>query len=248
MNFKLFFSTFVLIFLAELGDKTQLAAMARSASGGKVTVFLAASSALVVSTLVAVAFGSLLTEFVPERYIRIACGILFVVLGALILYRSLTPAPAEAPLEAAHMGPFSRFVLETATAFEEAAAADYRKLAADCLNPDLRKVLLLLARDEEAHLARLHAAHEEHGEKGVFKSEAAKEALPVQRVKHGVAETSRPLIEHAREHEAATARFYEELAKVTHLHAVRAVFRKLAAEEREHERLLREWEENNRST
>ena len=88
---KMFGSTFILIFLAELGDKTQLAAMARAADGpsgssAKWIVFLAASSALVLSTLIAVFLGGALKALIPdERYIKIAAGALFVVFGAWIL-------------------------------------------------------------------------------------------------------------------------------------------------------------------
>ena len=59
MDPKLFLTVFGTVFLAELGDKTQLAALTRTAAadGSKWTVFFAASAALVVSTLVAVLIG-----------------------------------------------------------------------------------------------------------------------------------------------------------------------------------------------
>ena len=85
-NAKLFASTFILIFLAELGDKTQLAAMAKSIEG-RMTVFLAASAALVCSTLIAVLFGDSLTRFIPERYLQIAAGVLFIVFGGIMLFK-----------------------------------------------------------------------------------------------------------------------------------------------------------------
>ncbi len=89
---KLFSGTFVLIFLAELGDKTQLAAMAKTAdspgnSMAKWIVFLGASLALVASTFIAVFLGHFLKSLVPdERYIRLAAAILFLVFGLSILY------------------------------------------------------------------------------------------------------------------------------------------------------------------
>ena len=92
---KLFSGTFVLIFLAELGDKTQLAAMAKTAdspdnSMAKWVVFRAASGALVASTFIAVFLGHILKAVVPDaRYIKIAAALLFIIVGFSILYDTL---------------------------------------------------------------------------------------------------------------------------------------------------------------
>ena len=65
MDWKLFFSTFALVFLAELGDKTQLTVLAQSAVHGRLSVCLAACLALCASTLLAVLFGGILSRYVP---------------------------------------------------------------------------------------------------------------------------------------------------------------------------------------
>lgn len=86
MDWKIFVSAFGLIFLAELGDKTQLAAMAMAArSQSPLSVFLGAMAGLGLVTLIGVAFGSLITRFVPEAYLRYAAGGLFILFGLLIL-------------------------------------------------------------------------------------------------------------------------------------------------------------------
>jgi len=86
MDWRLLASAFGLVFLAELGDKTQLAVMMLSAeSESPWTVFFGAGGALLASTLLAVLFGTALTRVVPEEYLRIGAGLLFLVLGALIL-------------------------------------------------------------------------------------------------------------------------------------------------------------------
>ncbi len=233
MDLKLFFSTFVLIFLAELGDKTQLAAMARSASGGKATVFFAASAALVCSTLVAVAFGSALTKIIPELYIKIASGLLFVLFGGLILYTAFHPKPEAEPIPEEKVGAFSRFVLKTASSFEQAAAANYAALAESCDCPKLKELLLSLAEDEAKHLQRLQTARAEHGEVTIPEQKLGK--LPtLTDLARDLAPQSRPILEQAIAHELDTAAFYEELAKVTHLPALRHVFASLATEEHGH--------------
>jgi len=86
MNVKLFIAIFFLIFVAELGDKTQLTVMAKSAAGDKWTVFAAASTALVCSTLIAVLFGSILDKYVDPKYVKIAAGCVFLIFGVFTLY------------------------------------------------------------------------------------------------------------------------------------------------------------------
>ena len=71
------------VLLAELGDKTQLATMlyATDKSLSPLAVFGAASAALVVSTLLAVLFGSTVTRFVPAATLKLIAGIAFISVG-----------------------------------------------------------------------------------------------------------------------------------------------------------------------
>ena len=86
MDWRVLASTFGLIFLAELGDKTQLAAIAMSAeSKAPLAVFVGAVVALALVTLIGVAVGGTLTRVIPARYIRMAAGGLFVIIGVLML-------------------------------------------------------------------------------------------------------------------------------------------------------------------
>ncbi len=86
MDFQIFLTTFGMVFLAELGDKTQLATFCLAADcDPKVSVFAGAALALVLSTLIAVVLGSTLSRLVPESYIKIGAGIFFVVAGVWML-------------------------------------------------------------------------------------------------------------------------------------------------------------------
>ena len=71
------------VLLAELGDKTQLATMlyATDQSARPLAVFVAASSALVLSTLLAVVFGSVITRFVAPATLKLIAGIAFIAVG-----------------------------------------------------------------------------------------------------------------------------------------------------------------------
>jgi len=84
---KLFISTFVLLFLAEIGDKTQLATLGLASDRGRsaLIVFLASASALVCTSLIAVLVGHALGEMLPQRLIRWVGGVLFIVMGLLML-------------------------------------------------------------------------------------------------------------------------------------------------------------------
>ncbi len=84
---KLFWLTFITVFLAELGDKTQLAALMISAKEKRFwPVFLAASAALVLASALGVAAGNLIGNVLPVKLIRVAAGLLFILLGMLILW------------------------------------------------------------------------------------------------------------------------------------------------------------------
>ncbi len=71
------FIVFISVFIAEIGDKTQLATMlfATDNSMGKLGVFFAAAGALVASTLLAVVAGSLVTTVVPASTLKLAAGV-----------------------------------------------------------------------------------------------------------------------------------------------------------------------------
>ncbi len=86
MDLKLLLSTFGLVFLAELGDKTQLATLSLAASGhSRLAVFLGSAGALVPTSAIAVLAGAALTRVVPEIWIHRAAGVGFLVMGVLFL-------------------------------------------------------------------------------------------------------------------------------------------------------------------
>jgi putative Ca2+/H+ antiporter (TMEM165/GDT1 family) len=83
MNWQLFVQVFGTVFVAELGDKTQLAAMAfaTKAENGKLVVFGAASAALVASTAIGVAAGQFVNTWVGEQTLRWIAGFAFIAIG-----------------------------------------------------------------------------------------------------------------------------------------------------------------------
>jgi len=86
MDWKTLLTTFVTIFLAELGDKTQLATFAFSAeSTSRLAVFIGSAMALVLTSLLGVLFGSVVHRLVPPQAIKIGAGSLFILLGLWML-------------------------------------------------------------------------------------------------------------------------------------------------------------------
>jgi putative Ca2+/H+ antiporter (TMEM165/GDT1 family) len=79
-------STFGLIFLAELGDKTQLTTMMLAAQSNSATaVFIGAAAALALSALLGVVFGEAITRVIPTGMIHLGAGIAFIGLGLLLV-------------------------------------------------------------------------------------------------------------------------------------------------------------------
>ena len=83
MDLKVLFVVFGTVFLAELGDKTQLATVlfASKPSVSLVTIFVGASLALILSSLLAVAAGSVISQYVDPRDLSYIAGAGFIVIG-----------------------------------------------------------------------------------------------------------------------------------------------------------------------
>ena len=90
MDWKIFVTIFASVFIAELGDKTQLATMLFAADKdvSKITVFIAASFALIVATALGVLAGSLLSSYINEKYLHYIAGFGFIVIGVYTLYHT----------------------------------------------------------------------------------------------------------------------------------------------------------------
>jgi len=93
MELKTALMVFSVVFIAELGDKTQLATLLFSAdkSAGKLTVFLSASLALILSVAIAVVAGSLISDYVSEKALRVVAGLGFIAIGVWSLATAWTP-------------------------------------------------------------------------------------------------------------------------------------------------------------
>ncbi|GAA3943516.1 TMEM165/GDT1 family protein [Litoribacillus peritrichatus] len=88
MDIKIFLTICVTVFLAELGDKTQLATMLFAADKevSKWTVFFAASAALVAASAIGVLAGSLLSNYLNPKHLSIMAGIGFILIGSWTLF------------------------------------------------------------------------------------------------------------------------------------------------------------------
>ena len=90
MELKLFTTVFAAIFIAELGDKTQLATLlfAADKSVNKLTVFAAAALALVITSGIGVMAGGLVSEYINEKILAYIAGIGFILIGAYSIYQA----------------------------------------------------------------------------------------------------------------------------------------------------------------
>jgi putative Ca2+/H+ antiporter (TMEM165/GDT1 family) len=83
MDWKLLLTVFSTIFLAEIGDKTQLATLlyASAAEVHKLTVFFGASLALILASALGVVAGSILAQYVNPKYLSWVAGAGFIGVG-----------------------------------------------------------------------------------------------------------------------------------------------------------------------
>lgn len=86
MDFRVLLTTFGVIFLAEMGDKTQLAAMTMAAQTKKPwAVFIGASLALAAVSALGVIVGGAIGEYVPLEWVKRTAAVAFILIGILML-------------------------------------------------------------------------------------------------------------------------------------------------------------------
>ena len=89
MDLKILTTVFTSVFIAELGDKTQLATMlfAADKDTSKMTVFVGAALALVLTSAIGVAAGSMISQYVSEKTLQVLAGIGFIGIGVWTLVK-----------------------------------------------------------------------------------------------------------------------------------------------------------------
>jgi putative Ca2+/H+ antiporter (TMEM165/GDT1 family) len=93
MDWKALGAAFTTVFLAELGDKTQLATLGLAMGRSKLAVFAGATAGLALATALAVFAAHFLEGVVPVTWLRRAGGVLLIVMGILFLATSATTQP-----------------------------------------------------------------------------------------------------------------------------------------------------------
>jgi len=90
MDVKVLLTVFTAVFVAELGDKTQLATLLFAADKqvSKLTVFIGASLALILASAIGVLAGGLISQYVSERYLHYIAGAGFIGIGIWTLLKA----------------------------------------------------------------------------------------------------------------------------------------------------------------
>jgi len=94
MEWKLFFTVFASIFLAEMADKTQVATLlfAADREAGKWTVFFGSAGALVVTSAIGVLAGALVSQWISPKAMSLSAGAVFILIGAWSIWNGLNAA------------------------------------------------------------------------------------------------------------------------------------------------------------
>lgn len=90
MDYKVLLTVFMAVFIAELGDKTQLATVLFAADKevSKLTVFVGASLALIVASGIGVLVGGVVSQYVNDKYLHYIAGVGFVGIGIWTLIKA----------------------------------------------------------------------------------------------------------------------------------------------------------------
>ncbi len=241
MNIQLIFSTFVMVFFAELGDKTQLTSMA-AAAGNKspLAVFIGASAALVFSTFLAVTLGGVISRAVPPKYIKITAGVVFLIFGLIYIVSAFRDKKAALvkPRDI-HPGILTRQLIKSALTFEKSTLIDYKMLAAKAETPEARDVLKAIAEEEAGHIAHLENDFKAPSKKTPLTTIVPR-SWPEAKLTVDKKGTIHDALKNAAIHELAVADLYEAFAGQVPFPSLKAVFLHMAQEEREHARRIRQ--------
>jgi len=231
MSLKLIFSTFIVIFLAELGDKTQLAAMAASAGSNKpFSVLIGASVALILSSALAVAVGSFIGDHIPLKYIKIAAGIVFIVFGGLYLKDAFVPEKEAVKPRAATFQFIGDSVIKAAQAFEEQELNMLRTVRQAIGRSDCLSVIDDLIVEDEKHLESLSRIKQ--ADRTLKKED--QEQLDHLNEEYACSEDDMQVLRDLYNREAAMADFYRLMSDKTKIAGVKAGLYSLYLEELEH--------------
>ncbi len=96
MILSLLLSTFLTVFIAELGDKTQLATLTISGTSNKpLAVFLGSASALVLASLLGALTGGSISTFLPEVVLKSLASLTFLIIGIRLFRKSFITSRNE---------------------------------------------------------------------------------------------------------------------------------------------------------
>ncbi len=96
MIFSLLLSTFLTVFIAELGDKTQLATLTISGTTNRPLAVLAGSaSALVFASLLGALAGGSISSFIPEVFLKLIASITFLIIGIRLFISSIKGSESD---------------------------------------------------------------------------------------------------------------------------------------------------------
>lgn len=254
MDLKILFSVSAIVFVMELGDKTQLTALAATTSTKTPwMVFIGASLGLIASTAVAVLLGEALTRFIPKTAIEIGAAVLFILIGTILLTniaRKATAAEEESEtsqpeVEASLIEkkqPLSRFIVKQACIFEESVAENLMELADQTKSPEDAAIIRKIAKEDLEHLRNLNNQISPMHDSNTDPTESANQTAPIPT-------PEAPSLQDANEHEnlqkaieteEAAGNFYLTLARRSTIPTAREAFHWLAMEEIRHARELQQ--------
>ncbi|MBP5509769.1 MAG: TMEM165/GDT1 family protein [Kiritimatiellae bacterium] len=239
MNWPLFCSTFLLVFLAELGDKTQMTVLSQSAANAsKGTIFLAGSLALIAATAIGVAAGSWINRLVPDpRWIKLTGGLLFLCFGCMLFVEAFRMGrPVPVPVKVS--GWIGRSVVREAEILERNAYTDFLALARDAETPEVREILESIAQEERWHHEAMLCALAGGAEKDIPFTEGMAAGLPEPDAYLVRAAGAEHPLEQAIVNKRRMIVFYQKLSAGLRESRLRDTFAGIAAAEENHARRL----------